>query len=236
MPTSSVNATTRDFEPFVGNMTFARLVLAATANDPLPDEALLSSRTPLRQTAYDLVQHYLAHIHTLIPFFAETTILAHLEELYHQHHLGATHLPQLRPNLRDADYWMLYMVLAIGSAFQSCSRQDSFYTNGVQFAVQAMRYADGALAPGRSTQVQSLLLLTVYSMVDPTHFDSWQLIGITCRAIVDLGLHQDPPRSQNMDAAALDARRCTFYCAYALDRYGSFLSLLFSASIHVSCV
>ncbi|EFX00506.1 zn 2cys6 cluster transcripitional activator [Grosmannia clavigera kw1407] len=214
----SVNATTRDFEPSVSNMTFARLVLATTVNDPLPEAPQMSSRIPLRQTAIELVQHYLGHIHILLPFFAETTILAHLEELYHQHHTGAAQPPQLRPNLRDADYWLFYMVLAISSAFQSCSCQDSFYANGVDFAAQAMRYADGALAPGRSTQVQSLLLLTMYSMLDPAHFDSWHLIGITCRAIVDLGFHQDPPRSQNMDATTLDARRCTFYCAYALDR------------------
>ncbi|CAK7236072.1 hypothetical protein SBRCBS47491_009511 [Sporothrix bragantina] len=127
-------------------------------------------------------------------------------------------MPQPRTNLRSSDYWMLYMVLAIGSSAQSRNQQDTFYNNGVEFAARAMPYADRALAPGHVTQIQSLLLLTLYSMLDPAHFDSWHLIGFTCRAIVDLGFHQDPPQSQSMDAAALDARRRTFYCAYALDR------------------
>ncbi|OAA65540.1 zn 2cys6 cluster transcripitional activator [Niveomyces insectorum RCEF 264] len=217
----SVNATTRDFEPSVNNMTFARLVLAAAGNDPLPSPAMMSAKLPSRQASSALVQYYLAHVHSLFPFFTETSLLALLEELYHhqqQQPPSHGHLPPPAPNLRSSDYWTLYMVLAIGSSAQSRSRQDTFYHNGVEFAARAMPYADRALAPGHVTQIQSLLLLTLYSMLDPAHFDSWHLIGFTCRAIVDLGFHQDPPQSQNMDAAALDARRRTFYCAYALDR------------------
>ena len=214
----SVNATTRDFEPSVNNMTFARLVLAAAGNDPLPEIIVPAAKLPSRQASYAIVQYYLTHVHSLFPFFAETSLLALLEELYlHQQPLQPN-MPQLRTNLRSSDYWMLYMVLAIGSSAQSRNRQDTFYTNGVEFAARAMPYADRALAPGHFTQIQSLLLLTLYSMLDPAHFDSWHLIGFTCRAIVDLGFHQDPPQSQNLDATALDARRRTFYCAYALDR------------------
>jgi hypothetical protein len=79
---------------------------------------------------------------------------------------------------------------------------------------------------GYVTQLQSLLLLTQYSMIDPAHFDSWNLIGFTCRAVVDLGLHQDPPNIQQLDQEALDARRRTFYCAYALDRSAAYHPLV----------
>lgn len=214
----SVNATTRDFEPSVNNMTFARLVLAAAGNDPLPEPIMASAKLPSRQASHGIVQYYLTHVHSLFPFFPETSLLSLLEELYVQQQPIQSNMPQPRSNLRSSDYWMLYMVLAIGSSAQSQSRQDTFYSNGVEFASRAMPYADRALAPGHVTQIQSLLLLTLYSMLDPAHFDSWHLIGFTCRAIVDLGFHQDPPQSQNMDVAALDARRRTFYCAYALDR------------------
>ncbi|CAK7562483.1 MAG: hypothetical protein SEPTF4163_000330 [Sporothrix epigloea] len=214
----SVNATTRDFEPSDNNMTFARLVLAVAGNDPLPKAIMPASKFPSRQASYAIVQYYLTHVHSLFPFFPETSLLALLEEIYSHQQPTQANMPQPRTNLQSSDYWMLFMVLAIGSSAQSRNRQDTFYNNGVEFAARAMPHADRSLAPGNATQIQSLLLLTLYSMLDPTHFDSWHLIGFTCRAVVDLGFHQDPPQSQSMDVAALDARRKTFYCAYALDR------------------
>ncbi|CAK7274472.1 hypothetical protein SEPCBS119000_006189 [Sporothrix epigloea] len=215
----SVNATTRDFEPSDNNnMTFARLVLAVAGNDPLPKAIMPASKFPSRQASFAIIQYYLTHVHSLFPFFSETSLLALFEELYLHQQPTQPHMPQPRINLRSQDYWMLFLVLAIGSSAQSRNRQDTFYKNGVEFVARAMPHADRSLAPGHATQIQSLLLLTLYSMLDPAHFDSWHLIGFTCRAIVDLGFHQDPPQSQSMDAAALDARRRTFYCAYALDR------------------
>ncbi|KAM5355902.1 hypothetical protein ACJ41O_002548 [Fusarium nematophilum] len=202
----SVNATTRDFEPSLSKMTFARLVLAATTNDVLPDSS--QARLPPRQAAHSIVEHYMSNIYCLFPCFSETAFLTALDDLYQQDDRA----------IKDSDYWMVYMVLAIGSTAQSRRHQDEHYLNGVEYASRAMSYADGALAPGYVTQIQSLLLLTQYAMLDPAHFDSWHLIGFTARAIVDLGFHQDPPLSSVSDKAALDMRRKIFYCVYALDR------------------
>lgn len=201
-----MNATTRDFEPSVSNMTFARLVLAAATNDPVPEPK--STKLPPRQTAQAIVQYYLNNIYSLFPFFDETILLSRLEELY-----------QEQPRLRSTDYWLVYMVLAIGATAQSRSNQDDFYRNGLEFASRALPYADRALAPGHLTQIQSLILLTQYSMLDPAHFDSWHLIGITCRVVIDLGYHQDPPPNQQLNKETLDMRRKLFYSVYALDRY-----------------
>jgi hypothetical protein len=203
----SVNATTRDFEPSVSNMTFARLVLAAATNDPVPEPR--STKLPPRQAAQAIVQYYLTNIHVLFPAFSPTLLISLLDHVYSA---------DPRQQLKSSDYWLLYMVLAIGSTAQSRSNQDEFHANGVEFAARALPYADRALMPGYATQIQSLLLLTQYAMLDPAHFDSWHLIGFTCRAVIDLGYHQDPPLPQNSDKAMLDARRRTFYCVYALDR------------------
>ncbi|KAH7329338.1 fungal-specific transcription factor domain-containing protein [Stachybotrys elegans] len=202
----SVNATTRDFEPSASNMTFARLVLAATVNDPLPDS--VHSPLPPRHEANSIVRFYMTNHHTIFPFFLETTFLSLLDDLYRQDERV----------LKDADYWLIYMVLAIGSTAQSQQIHDDHYTRGVEFASKALDYADRALAPGHATQIQSLLILTQYSMLDPAHFDSWHLIGFTARAIIDLGFHQDPPMSSVSDKNILDLRRKIFYCAYSLDR------------------
>jgi hypothetical protein len=187
-------------------MTFARLVLAATTNDALPESP--QARLPPRQTAHALVQHYMDNIYSMFPCFSETALLTALDDIYQED----------SRTIKDSDYWMVYMVLAIGSTSQSRRSQDNYYQDGLKYAARAMNHADDALAPGYITQIQSLLLLTQYAMLDPAHFDSWHSIGFTARAIVDLGFHQDPPLSSVSDKSALDMRRKIFYCVYALDR------------------
>ncbi|RYC59598.1 hypothetical protein CHU98_g6603 [Xylaria longipes] len=202
----SVNATTRDFEPSTSNMTFARLVLAAATNDPLPRDG--NWNMPSRQTAIALIQYYMANIYCLYPAFSETALYNVLDQVYSM---------QDRV-IKDSDYWLLYMVLAISSSAQSQVKNDQYYIDGLYLASRALRHADQALMPGYTTQIQSLILLTQYSTLDPGHFDSWHLIGFTCRAVIDMGFHQDPPTEQTMDKSLLDMRRKTFYCVYSLDR------------------
>ncbi|KND95220.1 Pyrimidine pathway regulatory protein 1 [Tolypocladium ophioglossoides CBS 100239] len=202
----SVDATTRDFEPSTGNITFARLVLAATINDDIPKPT--QPGLPARQTAHALVQYFMANIYSLFPCFSETALLTILDDAYQQD----------QRVIKDSGYWLLFMVLAVGSTAQSQSINDEHYVQGINFVSKALSHADRALAPGYVTQIQSLLLLTLYALLDPAHFDSWHLIGFTARAVVDLGLHQDPPVSSGSDKSALDMRRKIFYCTYALDR------------------
>ncbi|XXG98389.1 hypothetical protein Hte_004712 [Hypoxylon texense] len=201
----SINATTRDFEPSMGNMTFARLVLAAASHDPLPD--IIDWSLPQRQDAFALVQHYMTNIWSLFPAFPETALYTILDQMYSF---------QDRV-IKDSEYWLVYMVLAIGSTAQSRAKNDHYYLDGLRFVARALQHADRALMPGYTTQIQSLILLTQYSMLDPSHFDSWHLIGFTSRAVIDLGMHQDPPPEQLSDKAVLDMRRKTFYCVYSLD-------------------
>lgn len=187
-------------------MTFARLVLAASTNDFIREPQ--DTKLPPRQTAHSLIQYYMANIYTLYPSFQEAALYAIRDDLYQRE----------QPHIKSADYWLFYMVLAIGSAAQSRSNEDNFYHDGVEFVARALPYADRALMPGYVTQIQCLLLFAQYAMLDPAHFDSWHLIGFACRAVIDLGYHQDPPQAQALEKGAMDARRKIFYCAYSLDR------------------
>lgn len=203
----SVNANARDFEPSASNMTFARLVLAATNIESLPDAT--EFELPPRHIAVALVQTYVANIYTLYPCLSETYLHSILDDIYRQDERVIKH----------SDYFSFFLILGIGSTAQSQGPHDEAYGNGLRFVSKAMEYADRALAPGFVTQIQSLLLLTQYSLLNPTHFDSWHLIGFTTRAINDLGLHQDPPVNSVPDKNILDMRRKMFWCAYSLDRY-----------------
>nr|XP_036582575.1 fungal specific transcription factor domain-containing protein [Colletotrichum truncatum]KAF6791279.1 fungal specific transcription factor domain-containing protein [Colletotrichum truncatum] len=190
-------------------MTFARLVLAAATNEEVPDPT--EDSFPARAEALAVIQYYTANIYALFPCFSETHLLTVLDDVYQQDE-------RVKEHLKDADFWLLYMVLAIGYTAQSKNGQDEYYRRGLDFVARALPFADKALMPGYPTQIQSLILFTQYSMLDPAHFDSWYLIGFASRAVVDLGFHQDPPLLQVPDKAALDIRRRMFYCVYALDR------------------
>ncbi|KAK1759217.1 fungal-specific transcription factor domain-containing protein [Echria macrotheca] len=185
------------------DMTFAKLVLAVASNDPLPTPT--TSRWPAEPTARTLVEKYLDNIYPLYPILPDDSINALLTKIYEQ--------PDT--DVQGSERWVFWMVLAIASAAQSRSSADDYYTNAVQFVSRAMAYADRALAIGTKTQLPALFLLTQYSMLDPAHFDSWHLMGFTCRVLVDLGFHQDIVRPH---PAELDVRRRTFYSIYALDR------------------
>ncbi|KAM3071399.1 hypothetical protein ACMFMF_007871 [Clarireedia jacksonii] len=202
----TVHATTRDFEASTTNMTFARLILSATNNDKVPEPRSL--QLPQRPIATTLIQYYLDNIFTLFPVFPETALFNAMDKIYQ----GGS-----QP-VSDFEYWIFYMALAISSTAQSRSYSDSYYEEGVSWIGRALTYADEVLAPGYVSQIQALVLFVQYAMLDPAHFDSWQLAGFACRAIVDLGLHQDPPKEQQTDKNALDMRRRVFYCVYALDR------------------
>ena len=187
-------------------MTFARLILAATNNEAVPKSTPF--QLPPRTVTMSLVQHYLDNVFALYPAFSETALFNALDAVYQDNGRPVTNF----------EHWLLYMTLAIGSTGQSRSNKDNFYTDGLVWVGRALRYADKVLMPGYVSQIQALVLLVQYSMLDPAHFDSWQLIGFTCRAVVDLGFHQDPPKEQQTDKKLLETRRKLFYCVYSLDR------------------
>jgi Fungal specific transcription factor domain len=199
-------------------MTFARLILAVSINEQMPRAK--SNYLPSRPAAMALVQYYLDNVFSLLPAFPETALFNALDAIYQTHGRAVT----------DSEHWLLYMVLGIGALGQSRSCNDAYYKDGVSWVARALKYADVVLVPGSVTQIQALILLVEYSMLDPAHFDSWQLIGFACRALVDLGFHQDPPKELQPDKKTLDLRRKIFYCVYSLDRY----SLIDSAHFHTN--
>jgi hypothetical protein len=203
---SSVNATTRDFESSTTNMTFGRLILAATNLEPVPQPEPFS--LPSRPAAMGLIQYYLDNVFSIFPIFSETALLNALDAIYQDNGRPVT----------DFEHWLFYMVLAIACTGQSRNIRDANYMEGISWVSRALQYTDKVLIPGYVSQIQALILLVQYSMLDPAHFDSWQLIGFACRAVVDLGFHQDPSREQQTDKKTLDMRRRVFFCVYSLDR------------------
>jgi hypothetical protein len=201
----AVNATARDFYGFTSTITYARLILSASSKEPLPSG--LRKDYPPRYAATPHIQHYLNNVFSLLPAFEEASLYASVDAVYHPDD-KATAL----------DHWIVHMVLAISCLSQSEQRGDTLYSEAVGHVNSALEYAEDVLHPGFISSIQALILLVEYSMRDPHHFDSWTLIGAASRAMVDLGIHQDPSRSVSISRAKLELRRRVYWCVYALDR------------------
>ena len=186
-------------------MSYARLIQSASTKEPLPTG--LTKALPARYAANPLIQHYLNNIYTLLPVFEEATLYSSVDAIYQQ---GDT--------ATSWDRWTVRMVLAIASLSQSEQRGDTFYSDAVGHVNAALENAEDVLHPGYVTSIQALVLWTIYATMDPHHFDSWTLIGAASRAMVDLGIHQDPSKNVSISRAKLEIRRRVYWCVYSLDR------------------
>jgi hypothetical protein len=187
-------------------MSYARLILSASSKEALPTG--LTKALPPRYAATPLIQHYLNNIFSVLPVFDEAAFWASIDAVYHLDDIAT-----------PLDHWTVRMVLAIASLSKSEQRGDELYSDAVGHVSSALEHAEDVLHPGFISSIQALILLVEYATMDPHHFDSWTLIGAASRAMVDLGIHQDPSRSTVVSRSKLEVRRRVYWCVYALDRY-----------------
>jgi Fungal specific transcription factor domain len=163
---------------------------------------------PPRPSTLNMVNLYIENCLTIHPVFLEAEIFGSLDRVYETSNNASTAL----------DHWTIRMILAIICAMQSKQRGDTLYSDAVGHICEALVVADQVLHPGSIKSIQAMLLLVQYSMLDPAHFDSWTLVGVVSRAMIDLGLHQDPSKSSNTPRSKLELRRRMFHCVYGFDR------------------
>ena len=189
-------------------MSFARLVLSTSTFEAMP--CLDVIELPPRYSISHLIQHYLENIYVLYPFIAETRLFASLDALYQNKGQYAN----------SFDRWTVRLVLAVAYASLSRQKGSPQYQAAVCHATAALECAENVLHPGSIVGVQALLLLVLYAMLDPYHFNSWYLIGVASRVMVDLGLHQESTSSMKATGLEADLRRRVYHSVYTLDRLG----------------
>ena len=163
---------------------------------------------PQRYEITPLVKHYLENIHALYPILSESKLFQSIDAVYQEN--GHRALP--------IDHWTVRLVIATSTASLSRKRGDTSYQDAVRHAAAALEEIETVVHPGSIVGIQAILQLVLYSMLDPHHFNSWYLIGLASRVMVDIGLHQDPPEELRLDRAELDMRLRVYECVYALDR------------------
>lgn len=187
-------------------MSFARLVLSTSSVEKMPK--IRVNDFPQRYAITQLIQHYLENIYVLYPFLSETKLFASLDALYQD---GGRYANSI-------DRWTVRLVIAIAFASLSRRRGDAQYHDAVYHTAVALEGVENVLQPGSIVGIQAILLLVVYAMLDPHHFNSWYLIGVASRAMVDLGLHQDSTSPRQVPGPEADLRRRVYHSVYTLDR------------------
>ncbi|KAI5805925.1 fungal-specific transcription factor domain-containing protein [Geopyxis carbonaria] len=202
----AINAVTRDFYGFTEQISYGRIALKASivpgALDNKPRAQL-----PPRNTATQLVQHYFDKIFTTLPCLNESSFFGAVESVYRDRNAAS-----------QFDIFCVYMVLAVGTMSLSKTRDSTAAHNAACFVKSALEHADSVISPSEIKGVQATLLLVQYSMLEPAHFNSWYLIGVASRIMIDIGLHQEPLELSKRKPAEMDLRRRIFYCVYTLDR------------------
>ena len=173
---------------------------------PIPTNA--RNEIPPWYKAQPLIQHFLTNIFVFYPVFEEASLYCAIDAVYQ------TQPKQPTPY----DLWNVRTMLAIACASRSSEHGDPEYMDAVGHISAALEEAELVLRPGSINSVQSMLLLVLYSMLDPYHFDSWAMLGVASRAMVDLGLHQSTSKSTPTTKRKHATRRRVFWCLYVLDR------------------
>lgn len=187
-------------------MSFDKIVLKASSVGKSLDN-IEPNPLPPRNIATQFIQHYFDKIFPLTPCLSETSFFLSLDLVY-KNESQATNF----------DRFVVYMVLAIGTMSLSKYSGSPAAQNAAKFVKRALEFVEGVITTARITGIQATLLLLQYSMLEPSHFNSWYLIGVASRIAIDIGLHQETAGSLKLKASDLDLRRSIFYCVYAYDR------------------
>jgi Fungal specific transcription factor domain len=192
---------------FTHSISYAKLILATATKEALPSglKKELSPKTATDDTA--LIKVYVDNLSQILPILDDT-------QIWRSWHAVSGN----DGNATAMDYWTSRLILAIASAMQSQQRGDSKSFDALGHICAALDVADKVLHPGSIYSIQAMFLLIQYSILDPLHFDAWTLVGAASRAMIDIGLHQDPSKSSNTPREKLELRRRVYHCVYAIDR------------------
>ncbi|MCJ1396389.1 hypothetical protein MMC18_009279 [Xylographa bjoerkii] len=186
-------------------MSFARLVLSTSSVEEMP--RFSSNALPSRELGRELVQQCLKETFSLYPVLTDTAIFGSLDAVYQQRGYSTV-----------SHCWDVRLSFAIALLSRSRSKGDHLYRDAVRHASSALEVAEAVILPGSIASLQAIILLVLYSMLDPSHFNSWYLIGVASRVMADLGLHQEPAEELRVKESHLMLRRRIFSCVYTLDR------------------
>lgn len=139
--------------------------------------------------------------------------------------LNCSDPPKDTEKIPEKSLYFLNIIFAIAT---SITHQTHATHTPHSFYLAAMQHFDTVLASqNRLEALQGILLLALYSIMQPAVPGVWYVLGWALRLCVDLGLHTEivpkpsaclPNHDPAYDPFILDLRRRLFWCTYAIDR------------------
>ena len=205
---------------FLANLVFSntgRRVRPAgnrgSGNEPVSLSAdLFNSPASLparKEDAIELSSKYFASVHLMYPFLHEPSHMQRMDKMYSDGEM----------NIDPAVAFHVYMVLAIAAS--DLSRRFRIRLPAEGYYTAATQYFEGACAEGSLEGLQSLLLLMVYALHNPScGVNIWSLNYQCLGALIDLGLQRDVRASSAFPISFLEQEMRTriFWVVYNFDR------------------
>lgn len=147
--------------------------------------------------------------------------------IYYEPWLRLCHLTVFSPANLDpapestngAQPYQIYVVsLMMAVALTTAARSKQARANAMAFKLceHAMRYLRIVMT-NDFRGLQSLVLLHSFAVMNPAAANVYFLSGYIMEACIDLGLHQEEPRTEGVDLLEQDLKRRVFWTAWELD-------------------
>ncbi|THC94639.1 hypothetical protein EYZ11_005894 [Aspergillus tanneri] len=166
-----------------------------------------ASLPPRRQSTMELSSKYFQTIHVSYPFLHQPSHMGYVEQIY-----GSE---QVSP----AVAFQVYMVLAIAAS--DLSRRSKVRLPSEGFYSMAMQYFNQFCPDGSLVGLQSLLLLMIYALHNPScGINIWNLNYQCLASLIDLGLQRDVRNTPSLQISLFEQEMRTrvFWVVYTFDR------------------
>ncbi|OCF55457.1 hypothetical protein L486_06940 [Kwoniella mangroviensis CBS 10435] len=160
------------------------------------------------------------------PFLQRDEFSRDMDEIYRQDQSGAsrrgsTYSSSGQQPDQDAELWarkefLLFMVIAIGTTNKERTGEAEKGSSKI-YKDRAFSSFRAALGKEDILCVQSLILLGIYAMFDPSGISLWHVVGFAARIAIALNLHRRVDDS-TLPASEVEHRKRVFYSLFNLDR------------------
>jgi Fungal specific transcription factor domain len=165
-----------------------------------------------------LIKKYMRTVYPIFPVLHSPTLWQQMDKVIKTLQNLPEHHRMVPPSY---DFLVIYIMLStsatLGSA-KSGSEARHMLFSGSLFEEGIQHLSERAQIPSDLAGIQITLMILQYAAINPRLANVWMLSGTTMRAILELGLHREPPASCAFDKLTLDLRRRVFWTAYGFDR------------------
>ncbi|KAI0381308.1 fungal-specific transcription factor domain-containing protein [Hypomontagnella monticulosa] len=156
-----------------------------------------------------LVDAYFRDVHRAYPFVDRSRVVTALR-------LDSSSM-SISSEENDVDAIMLYLIMAIGhNTLQRAGHVPS--DNDTSFEIKYKDIVSRCLVQESTDTVRILLLLAIYSLVDPHGYSTWSLVDIAARQTVRLGLNRRDCADEGLLPSEAERGHRLFWSVYVFDR------------------